>query len=70
MSDIEIVLGCTIYEFYNGSIKQIKFTRQKLEPDNRSLVNVEEELTIEVKKGYDTDTVLTFPSKGHEGYAV
>lgn len=41
-----------------------------MEPDNRSLVNVEEEMTIEVKKGYDTDTVLTFTSKGHEGYAV
>lgn len=25
--DIEIVLGCTIYEFYNGSIKQVQFTR-------------------------------------------
>ena len=67
--DIEIVLGCTIYEFYNGSIKQIKFARQKLEPDGRSMVNVEEEMTVEVKKGYDTDTVLTFASKGHEAYA-
>ena len=68
--DIEIVLGCTIYEFYNGSIKQIKFSRQKLEPDGRSMINVEEEMTVEVKKGYDTDTVLSFASKGHEAYAA
>ena len=27
-------------------------------------------MTVEVKKGYDTDTVLTFSSKGHEAYAA
>ena len=25
--DIVMTLGCTIYEFYNGSIKQVQFTR-------------------------------------------
>ena len=68
--DIEIVLGCSIYEFYNGSIKQIKYQRQKLEPDGRSLVLVDEEMTVEVKKGYDSGQVLTFSSKGHEAYAA
>lgn len=67
--DIELVLGCTIYEFYNGSIKQVQFTRQKLEPDGRSLSNCDEAMTIEVKPGYDVDTVLSFPSKGHEAFA-
>ena len=67
--DIELVLGCTIYEFYNGSIKQVQFTRQALEPDGRSLSNVDESMTIEVKPGYDVDTVLTFPSKGNEAFA-
>ena len=26
-------------------------------------------MTIEVKPGYDTDTVLTFPSKGNEAFS-
>lgn len=67
--DIELCLACTIHEFYNGSIKKVQFVKQKLEPDDRSVVNVDEEMTVEVKPGYDVDTVLTFPSRGHEAYA-
>lgn len=40
--DIEVVLGCTIFEFYNGSIKNLEFTRQVLEPDGRTLRNQDE----------------------------
>jgi DnaJ family protein B protein 4 len=65
-----VTLGCTIFEFYNGSIKKIDYTRQVLEPDGRSIRNQDESMTIEVKPGYDTDTVLTFSSKGHEAYAL
>ena len=35
--DIEIVLSCTIFEFYNGSLKTFAFTRDKLQPDGRSM---------------------------------
>ena len=36
-ADIEIVLSCTIFEFYNGSLKTFTFNRDKLQPDGRSI---------------------------------
>lgn len=29
----------------------------------------EQQMTIEVKPGYDCDTVLTYPSRGHQAFA-
>ena len=67
--DIEKCVPCTIYEFYNGSLKTLEYTRDRLLPDGRSIEQVEEQLIIEVKPGFDTDNVLTFPTKGNEAYA-
>lgn len=55
-------------EFYNGSTKVFKYKRDKIYPDGRSINKVEEELSIEVKPGYDEKTVLTLPGKGNEQY--
>lgn len=38
-------------------------------PDGRSVQKIEENLTVEVKPGFDVDTVLTYPTKGNEAYA-
>lgn len=38
-------------------------------PDGRSVQKIEETLTVEVKPGYDVDTVLTYPTKGNQQYA-
>ena len=67
--DINITLNCSLYEFYNGSLKTFSYQRDKLLPDNRNIHQVEEQMTIEIKPGYDTDKVITFPSKGNEAYA-
>jgi DnaJ-class molecular chaperone len=34
--DIDVVLPCTISEFYNGALKSFQFTRSILMPDGRS----------------------------------
>ena len=31
--DIVITLDCSIYEFYNGSLKQFSYHRDELQPD-------------------------------------
>lgn len=67
--DIEIVLSCTIFEFYNGSLKTFTFNRDKLQPDGRSIDQEESQMTIEVKPGYDCGTVLTYPSRGNQAFA-
>ena len=67
--DIEVVLPCTIYEFYNGSLKTFTYTRMELMPDKRSQQEVEDSLTVEVKPGFSTDTVLRYETKGNQAYA-
>ena len=67
--DIVISLDCTLYEFFNGCMKTISFDREKLQHDGRTTKAVNEEVRIEVRPGFSKDTVLTFPSKGHEAYA-
>lgn len=62
-------LACTIYEFYNGSLKTFNYIRNVLQPDGKSIAQQEETLTVEVKPGYDTDTVVRYDSKGHEAFA-
>ena len=67
--DIVVELNCTIYEFYNGSLKTFTYFRDELMPDGRSVQKIEESLTVEVKPGFDVDTVLTYSSKGNQAYA-
>ena len=66
--DLEIKVCCSLKEFYNGSMKTAKYSRDKIYPDGRSIKKVDEELSIEVKPGFDVKTVLTFPGKGNEQY--
>ena len=64
--DIEVTLACSIYEFYNGSLKTFEFSRNVLLPDGKTTMKENEKMTVEVKPGYDKDVVMTFPSKGHQ----
>ena len=68
--DIEVVLSCTLSEFYNGSLKTATYRREILQKDGVTSDKIEENLIIEVKPGYDTDTVLVYPSKGYEIYSL
>ena len=35
--DVVVELSCTIYEFYNGSIKSFQYFRDELQPDGRTV---------------------------------
>ena len=63
---IDITLKCSLAEFYNGSLKKVKYSRNKIFPDGRTIQKVDEEVQVEVKPGYDTDTVLNFSQMGNE----
>ncbi len=67
--DIEVLLECTLHEFYNGCMKQIEFDRQLLQHDARSTKTVREDMSIYVKPGFSETTVLTFKNKGNEAHA-
>jgi len=40
--NVEVTVKCTIAEFYNGSIKKVKYQRQKIGLDGRTYTTVEE----------------------------
>ena len=67
-ADITVTLKCTLAEFYNGSLKTVKYSRDKTKPDGRTVQKVEEELQVEVKPGFDSDTCLTFAGMGNDQF--
>ena len=63
--NIEIILDCTLYEFYNGCMKKVSYDHEMLQHDGRTTKACSEEMRIEVRPGFSTETVLTYPAKGH-----
>jgi DnaJ-class molecular chaperone len=49
--DLDVRLKCSLYEFYNGSLKECKYKRMKLLLDERTQIEVEESFAIELKVG-------------------
>uniref|UniRef100_A0A7S3CTH2 Chaperone DnaJ C-terminal domain-containing protein n=1 Tax=Strombidium rassoulzadegani TaxID=1082188 RepID=A0A7S3CTH2_9SPIT len=66
--DIECTVECSLEEFYNGRIKSLKYERNQVYPDGRTLLKVEDEIQFEVKPGFEDGTVLTFKKRGHEQF--
>ena len=65
--DIIIYLECTLEELYNGCIKNLKYIRKKVSSDSVSLEDIEENIDVEILKGYDKNTVIRFAEMGNEG---
>ena len=49
-------------------MKTVKYRRNQIYPDGRTVNCVDEELKVEVKPGYDENTVLTIAGQGHEQF--
>ena len=70
LSPININLECTLEELYTGCVKTIKYKKQKLNYDLRT-TNIEEVTQdVEIFKGYDNSTVITFKEKGNDSPGV
>jgi DnaJ family protein B protein 13 len=66
LPNVEVNLECTLEELYNGCVKKLKYERKVLNSDGRTTLVKEDERDVEIFKGYDKSTVLTFPSYGDE----
>ena len=63
---ININLECTLEELYTGCVKTVKYKKQKLSHNLRT-TNIEEvSQDVEIFKGYDNSTVITFQEKGND----
>ena len=65
--DIIIDLECTLEELYLGCTKNVKYIRKKVSSDSISLEEVEENIDVEVLRGYDKNSMVVFKGMGNEG---
>ena len=65
--DIIIDLECTLEELYIGCTKNVKYIRKKVASDSVTLEEVEENIDVEVLRGYDKNSVVVFKGMGNEG---
>ena len=65
--DIIIDLECTLEELYLGCTKNVIYIRKKVASDSVSLEEVEENVDVEVLRGYDKNSVVVFKGMGNEG---
>ena len=63
---IIINLECTLEELYNGCVKTIKYKKNKINNDLRTTKVVEASQDVEIFKGYDDKTIITFKEKGND----
>jgi len=49
-------------------MKTVKYSRNQIYPDGRTVNQIEEELKVEIKPGYDDITILTIAGQGHEQF--
>jgi len=42
-------------------MKKVNYKRKQINPDGRTITEVEEEFSLEIKPGFDETTVLKFP---------
>ena len=66
MKNVEVNLECTLEEMYNGCVKKLVYERRVLNSDGRTTSIKEEEIDVEVFKGYDKSIKVTFPGYGNE----
>ena len=70
LPNIHINLSCTLDELYTGCIKTIKYKKKNISPDLRTTENKEVSLDVEIFKGYDNNTVITFYGKGNDAPGI
>ncbi len=64
--NLVVELECSLEELYNGCIKKLVYERRILNSDARTTSVKNEELDVEIFRGYDKSNVLTFAGYGHE----
>lgn len=70
LPDVVVDFECTLEELYNGCIKKLVYHRRVVNSDGRTTAIQNEERDVEIFKGYDKETVLTYYGYGNEAPGV
>ena len=66
LKPIVLNLECTLEELYNGCVKTIKYKKNNISQDLRTTKIVEASQDVEIFRGYDDKTVITYKGKGND----
>ena len=66
LENITEKIECSLEELYNGCLKTLHYKRRVLNSDGRTTSLKDEEKEIEIFKGYDKNTKISFPGSGNE----
>ena len=66
LSPIHIYLECSLEELYNGCVKTIKYKKNNINYDLRTTNVVEVSQDVEIFRGYDDNTIITYKEKGND----
>lgn len=66
--DVEVTVMCTLFEFYNGVLKEVHYRKMKATAVEDKYTSQACYLTINIKPGYGEHTVLRYPGYGHESF--
>ena len=66
VKNIDVNLECTLEELYNGCVKKINYKKRVIGFDFRTTEEKEVSLDVEVFRGYDKNTVITFKGLGNQ----
>lgn len=66
VAPIRIDLECTLEELFLGTIKTLKYNRDKLNYDMRTTSLQKEKIEVEIYPGYKQNTIIIFPKMGNE----
>jgi DnaJ family protein B protein 13 len=66
LKPIIINLECSLEELYNGCVKTVQYKKNNLNFDSRTTNIVEKTQDVEIFRGYDDKTVITYKEKGNE----
>ena len=68
--DIEVELECELHEFYNGCVKEVNIARKEMLSQTESSVVNAERFNVTVLPGFNEETRLVYPKRGHEAFAA
>ena len=68
--DIEVTVDCSLYEFYNGALKEVFYNCVQVYEGCDETEEVEKSITVQVKPGYNEQTTLRFPRHGNKAFGA
>lgn len=69
-ADILVTVDCSLYEFYNGALKEVFYNQVECFDGSDETDEVEKSITVQVKPGYGEHTTLRFLRLGNKAFGA